>query len=115
MSNSSSDNNNSSFLPDWVSPPGDTIVSCMQEKNLKNFETAKLLKLELSFFERLLVGKERINKVIADRLETCFGSSSKFWLKREENYRSELKRLKKEKTMKRNEAASETAEKENQE
>lgn len=70
----------------------------MQEKNLKNFEVAKTLKVEVSFLERLLTGKERINKVLADRLETCFGASSKFWLKREANYRSELKRLKKEKT-----------------
>ena len=94
----SSPSNNTTFTPDWAVPPGNTIIELMLEKNLQSFEVAKVLEISLSFLERLLVGEEKINKVLASKLETCFGVNSTFWIQRELNYRSQLKQLKIEKS-----------------
>lgn len=75
------------FVSDWVSAPGETIHDILISK------LARDLGKSVDFVERLLTGKEPIDDQLANKLEICFGVCSKFWIRREEQYRKSLKRL----------------------
>lgn len=75
------------FTPNWASAPGETIHDILIDK------FADDLGKSVEFVERLLTGDEIIDEQIANKLEICFGINSKFWLRREEQYRKSLKRL----------------------
>lgn len=75
------------FAPNWASAPGETIHDILIDK------FADDLGKSVDFVERLLTGDEIIDEQIANKLEICFGINSKFWLRREEQYRKSLKRL----------------------
>lgn len=75
------------FTPNWASAPGETIRDILIDK------LANDLGESVDFVERLLIGNEPINKQLANKLELCFSVDSKFWLRREEQYRKSLKRL----------------------
>lgn len=75
------------FTPNWASAPGETIHDILIDK------FADDLGKSAEFVERLLTGDEIIDAQLANKLEICFGINSKFWLRREEQYRKSLKRL----------------------
>lgn len=75
------------FTPNWASAPGETIHDILIDK------FADDLGKSVDFVERLLIGEEPIDAQLANKLEICFGITSKFWLRREEQYRKSLKRL----------------------
>jgi plasmid maintenance system antidote protein VapI len=83
------------FKPDWASPPGDSILDWLEHKGMTEEDFAKELYLTKEFVDRLLVGDERITWILAEQLSTLFGISSSFWVRREEQYRNALERLKK--------------------
>ncbi len=74
------------------SPPGDTIRDIIEERNWTAAAVAVELHLTSDEFEALLDGSKRLTPLIAIRLETVMGSSARFWLNREKNYR-ESKRV----------------------
>lgn len=81
------------FNPDWVSPPGDTIVHTMISKGItRNYLIGKL-KLTEREFELLLLGKMSITPDLAYLLSAHLGGSFQFWISRERNYREGLRRL----------------------
>lgn len=61
------------FAPDWVSPPGDTILDLMAER----------LGFSLKHVNQLIKGKVALTEDAAIRLQSVLGSSVGFWLKRE--------------------------------
>lgn len=75
------------FTPNWASAPGETIHDILIDRFADN------LGKSAEFVERLLIGEEPIDAQLANKLEICFGINSKFWLRREEQYRKSLKRL----------------------
>lgn len=83
----------SSFLPDWASPPGDTILSLLEEKGISQEALASHLGFTQSRLEQLLSGELAIADDIALVLRDCLGGTYTFWIKREGNYRAALERI----------------------
>ncbi|CAI2791391.1 Plasmid maintenance system antidote protein [Serratia grimesii] len=78
------------FQPDWVSPPGDTIIDLMDEHGLSDEELSKNIGLSLTRGQQLLEGKIRLDESLATKLENLFSVSTDFWIKRENAYRQQI-------------------------
>lgn len=81
------------FTPNWVTPPGETIQDLINERRLDADELQR--KLGISNLESLLSGTMLIDQKLADALARELGPSAEFWIKREENYRRDKKRIEK--------------------
>ncbi len=81
------------FAPDWVSPPGDTIVDIADERGWTQAELAKRLGYTEKHVSQLINGKVSLTEDAAMRLESVLGSNAGFWLNREAKYREHLARL----------------------
>ena len=79
-----------SFSPDWVSPPGDTIADLLDERSWTQAEFATRLGASRKFVNQLVSGEASINETTALRLERVLGSTTRFWLNREADYRAAL-------------------------
>ena len=78
------------FSPDWVSPPGDTIVDFLEEKDWTRVELARRLGFSTGHLNQLIKGNIPITQDSALRLERVLGSTANFWLNREAIYRERL-------------------------
>lgn len=83
-----------SFLPDWVSSPGETILDFLNEQGLSPDDLAQEIDTTIESTYRLLRGEQPINSDLAMKLTEIVGGSSEFWLTREEQFRAGLNRLK---------------------
>lgn len=83
---------NSDFVPDWASPPGDTIADVMRQKDIPLQRLAAALDATESFVSDLLAGRQHLTAVIAQRLAGCVGGSPTFWSNREAQFRVALNR-----------------------
>lgn len=81
------------FAPDWVSPPGDTILDLIEERSWTQAELAKRLGYTEKHVSQLINGKVPLTDEAALRLERVLGSSASFWLAREAKYREHCARL----------------------
>ncbi len=79
-----------SFSPDWVSTPGDTIVDLLEERGWKQSEFAERIGFTPRHVSQLIHGKSAITEDTALRLERVLGSSARFWMNRESQYREAL-------------------------
>jgi HTH-type transcriptional regulator / antitoxin HigA len=79
-------------LPDWVSPPGDTILDALEEKGWTQAELAERTGYTRKHINQLVQGKASINEETALKLERALGASAGFWLNREAQYREALAR-----------------------
>lgn len=79
------------FLPDWASPPGDTILELLELRNISKEQLAELVP-SVSVIEHLLTGRAKITIKVARELEQVFQVSFRFWLRRESQYRASLVR-----------------------
>lgn len=77
------------FLPDWISPPSDTIKAVMQEKSMTLAEFAASMGISKSAAERIMVDKTPINQNISIRLSEVLGSTAQFWMNRWNHYIAE--------------------------
>lgn len=82
-----------SFAPDWVSPPGETILDLLEEREWTQSELAKRLGYTTKHVNQLVKGKVPLTEDAAIRLERVVGSTVGFWLAREAQYRERLARL----------------------
>lgn len=82
-----------SFEPKWTNPPGATVLDLLQERGLPVGELAHLAHKDIESVSRLLFGAEPLTPDWAERLSEILGSPPTFWLRREELYRTDLKRL----------------------
>ncbi|OTA17658.1 transcriptional regulator [Xenorhabdus vietnamensis] len=76
------------FKPDWISPPGDTIVELLDEFGLSVEELSKKIGLSPKKGQQLIDGKLTICESIASRLESTLRVSSGFWLTRDSQYQN---------------------------
>lgn len=83
----------SAFQPDWVSPPGATILDLLEERGSTVGEFATATQRSIQEVSALLYGSGALNEAWAQQLSFLFGASPTFWLRREEQYRSNLERL----------------------
>jgi HTH-type transcriptional regulator / antitoxin HigA len=79
-----------SFRPDWASPPGDTIADLLEERGWSKQELAQHLGYTVKHVNELIKGKAPITEDAALRLERVLGSTARFWLTREAQYRAQL-------------------------
>ena len=87
---------NTTFKPDWVSPPGDTILDLAEEKAWTQGELAKRLGYTDKHLSLLVNGKVSLTIDAAARLERVLGGSIEFWMNREANFQRHKARLKSE-------------------
>lgn len=80
------------FAPDWVSPPGDTILDIAEERGWTQVELAHRLGYTEKHVSQLVNGKVPLSVDAALRLERVLGSTVDFWLAREANYQKHLAR-----------------------
>lgn len=81
-----------SFAPDWVSPPGDTILDLIEEKEWTQDELATRLGVSAKLVNQLIKGKAALSQDTALKLERVLGSTAAFWISREALYREQLSR-----------------------
>jgi len=86
------------FAPDWVSPPGDTILDLSEERGWTQAELARRLGYTEKHVSQLINGKVPLTDEAALRLERVLGSNAGFWLAREAKYREHSARLEAAKT-----------------
>jgi len=85
--------NDAPFTPDWVSPPGATIATILEERGATPGELAKWIERTTDDVADLLVGRAEITADMARRLSRVLGSSEAFWARRESQYRTDLVRM----------------------
>lgn len=85
---------NTSFAPDWASPPGDTILDMLEERGWTQAELARRVGHSEKHVSQLINGKVPLSEETAIRLERALGGSTSFWLSREEKFREQCARLK---------------------
>ncbi|QTP60903.1 HigA family addiction module antidote protein [Billgrantia antri] len=78
------------LTPDWVSPPGDTIADRIEELGWSQRELAERLGYTTKHVSMLINGRAPITEETAVRLERVLGSTVRFWLEREAQYRDSL-------------------------
>lgn len=81
------------FMPDWISPPGDTIDDLAEELGWNRRELACQLGYAESQLDRLIHDKVPLTVGVAQHLERVLGGTTEFWLAREASYRQHLARL----------------------
>ena len=81
------------FTPDWVSPPGDTILDLIDERGWTQADLATRLGFSHKHVNQLVKGKVPLTEEAALRLAQALGTSAGFWLTREARYRERVVRL----------------------
>ena len=81
------------FEPDWVSPPGATVLDLLEERGCTVGEFARAIHRTTQEVSRLLYGAEQLTGPWAEQLAGVLGASPDFWLRREEQYRRDVERL----------------------
>jgi len=81
------------FAPDWVSPPGETILDIAEERGWTQAELALRLGYTEKHVSQLINGKAQLSVDAALRLERVLGSTADFWLNREANFQRHKARL----------------------
>lgn len=84
---------NAVFEPDWVSPPGESVLDIAEERGWTQAELAQRLGYTEKHISQLINGKVPLSVEAAVRLERVLGSTAVFWLEREANYQRHLARL----------------------
>lgn len=80
----------SSFAPDWVSSPGETIADVLEERGWTQTELAERLGFTRKHVNDLVQGRTTLTPDAAVRLATVLGSTAGFWLRREAQFRAAL-------------------------
>lgn len=81
------------FSPDWVSPPGETILDIAEEREWTQAELAIRLGYSEKHVNQLINGKVPLTVDAAMRLERVLGGTADFWLTREANFQRHKARL----------------------
>ena len=81
------------FQPDWLSPPGATIVDVLKERGISAERLARSLARSREDVQDLFEGRMMITIDLARRLEEVLGASVEFWMARELQYRADARRI----------------------
>jgi len=79
-------------IPDWISPPGETILDVLEERGWSQADLAALMDYTPKHISLLLKGEASITEETAMLLKQVLGSTAGFWLEREAQYREALAR-----------------------
>jgi addiction module HigA family antidote len=75
------------FNPDWLSAPGETIADLLEEKGWSQTELATRTGFTRKHINELVAGKAALTPETALKLESSLGGSARFWLAREAQFR----------------------------
>lgn len=81
------------FAPDWILPPGASILDLAEERGWSQIELAQRLGYSEKHISQLINGKVPLTVDAAQKLERVLGSSMDFWLALEANYQKHKARL----------------------
>lgn len=81
------------FMPDWASPPGDTILDILEERDWTQAELARRSGYSTKHINNIVKGKVPLTEDVAVKLEIVLGTSARFWLTREAEYRERKAKL----------------------
>lgn len=84
----------SGFQPDYISPPGDTLLEVLASLSMTQAELARRIGRPKKTINEIVKGKAAITADTAIQLELCLGYPASFWLNRESQYREALARIK---------------------
>lgn len=80
------------FIPEWASPPGDTLADLLDEHRMTQTELAERLGVSLKHINRVIKGAASLSAELALGLEKVFGASASFWMTREAHYQADKAR-----------------------
>lgn len=83
------------FEPDYIIPPGETIVELLEHYNMTQKELSSRLELTPKTVNEIVKGKAPITFDTAIKLENVFSVEASFWNNLEKNYREQLAELEK--------------------
>ena len=78
------------FAPDWIVTPGDIIEDLLQERGWTKAELALRAGFTQKHINQLLKGAASITQETAIKLEKVLGSTVRFWLGLEAQYREQV-------------------------
>lgn len=78
--------------PDFVTPPGDTLLELLEERSMTQSELARRMGRSIKTINEIIRGRTVIMPETALQLERVLGTPARFWLKREQHYREHLAR-----------------------
>jgi HTH-type transcriptional regulator / antitoxin HigA len=82
----------SQYIPDYVSPPGETLLEMLEERGMTQTELAERTGRPKKTISEIINGKAAIIPETALQLERVLGVPANFWNSREQNYRDALAR-----------------------
>lgn len=85
--------NNSMFQPTWVSPPGETILDILSDREISPECLARNIGYDVKGINSLLNGSDEISEYLAHKLADAIGPDAEFWLAREQQYREDVSRI----------------------
>lgn len=80
------------YNPDYVSPPGETLLEILEERGMSQAELAERTGRPKKTISEIVNGKAAITSDTALQLERVLGVPAHFWNQREQNYRDFLAR-----------------------
>jgi addiction module HigA family antidote len=81
------------YQPDYVSPPGETLLETLETIGMSQAELARRMGRPAKTINEIIQGKAAITAETALQLEQVLHIPAVFWLKREQYYREWLARL----------------------
>jgi len=84
------------FEPDYIIPPGETIIELLEHYNMTQKELAQRIELTPKTINEIVKGKSAITYETAQKLENVFGMEASFWNNLEKNYREQIAKKEKE-------------------
>ena len=80
------------YVPDNVSPPGETLLDVLEEREMSQSELAERTGRPKKTISEIINGKTAITSDTALQLERVLGIPARFWNERERNYQDSLAR-----------------------
>jgi len=80
------------YMPDVVSPPGETLLEMLEERGMSQSELAERTGRPKKTINEIIKGKATITPATALQLERVLGTPASFWNNREQQYRESLAR-----------------------
>jgi len=78
------------FAPDYIVPPGDTIVDLLEEREMTQTDLARRLGVSPKHVNQIVKGSAPISPDVALGLEKVLGGSVSFWATREALYQARM-------------------------
>lgn len=87
------------YEPDYIVPPGKTILEMLEHYNMTQKGLAQRIELTPKTTNEIVKGKAPLSYQTASELENVFGVEASFWNNLEKNYQEQLAEIEKKKRL----------------